>query len=163
MHRTSGFIVRFLPVKNDEWRAALHSNHSDIGRRYARRTGHILIVAIVVREVSEGGGDRARLIWLLICLVDHMGSYKKGRNYSFIHATLFKLLFLHAVVPSSVTRELLISMRGRCKLALMKSYLQSASCPWCLPLTSAWAWIWRSFHSCQNECLKKETGERNWG
>lgn len=73
-YRTSGFIVRFLPVKNDERRAALHSNHSEVGGWYARRPSHVLIAAILIREVSEGGGDRARLIWLLVRLVDHMGS-----------------------------------------------------------------------------------------
>lgn len=48
---TCGFIVRLLPVKNDERGAALHGNHGEVGRRDARRTGHIQIVGLLVREV----------------------------------------------------------------------------------------------------------------
>ncbi len=76
---TSGFIVRFLPVKNNKRRAALNSNHSEVGGRYTGRTSHVLITALLIREVCEGGGDRARLIWLLIRLVDHMGSCRRVR------------------------------------------------------------------------------------
>lgn len=74
-NRTSGFIVRFLPVKNDKRRAALHSDHSEVRRRYAGRTSHVLITSLLIREVSKGWGDGARLIGLLIGLVDHMGGY----------------------------------------------------------------------------------------
>ncbi len=77
IYHTSGFIVGFLPVQNNEGWAALHSNHSEVGGRYAGRTSHILITALLIGEVSEGGGDRARLIWLLIGLVDHMGSCRQ--------------------------------------------------------------------------------------
>lgn len=49
-----------------------------------------------------------------------------------------------------------LNLQWRCKTALMKSYLQSASCPWCLPLMQARAWIWRSFRLCQNGCLKRK-------
>lgn len=49
-----------------------------------------------------------------------------------------------------------LNLQRRGKTALMKSYLQSASCPWCLPLMQARAWIWRSFHLCQNGCLKRK-------
>lgn len=76
-NRTSGFVVRFLPVKNDERRAALHSDHSEVRRRYAGRTSHVLITSLLIREVSEGWGDGARLIRLLIGLVDHMGGYRQ--------------------------------------------------------------------------------------
>ena len=74
---TSGFIVRFLPVKNDERWAALHGHHGEVGGGYAGRTSHILIIALLIREVSERGGDGARLVWRLICLVDHMGSWRR--------------------------------------------------------------------------------------
>lgn len=142
IYRTSGFIVRFLPVKNDKRRAALHSNHSKVGGRYAWRTSHILITALLIREVGEGGGDRARLIWFLIRLVDHMGSWRQIQTsiHLFIYASylFYTLLFIHAVVPNSVARALMIStmkhlnLLWRCKTAMMKSYLQSASCPWYL-------------------------------
>lgn len=49
---TCGFVVRFLPVKNDEGGAALHGNHGEVGRRDARRTGHVEIVGIFFREVT---------------------------------------------------------------------------------------------------------------
>lgn len=71
---TSGFVVGFLPVKNDKGRATLHGDHSDVGWRQAGRTGHILIAAFLIGEVSEGGGDRAWLFWRLIRLVDDVGS-----------------------------------------------------------------------------------------
>lgn len=57
-----------------------------------------------------------------------------------------------------------LNLQWRCKTALMKSYLHSASCPWCQPLTQARAWIWRSFHLCQNGWLKrKQKQERGSG
>lgn len=72
----SCFIVGLLPVENDERRASLDGDHGQVGGGHARRTGHILITAILVGEVGEGGGDGARLVMLFIRLVDHMGSYK---------------------------------------------------------------------------------------
>lgn len=97
-HRSStcGFVVRFLPRKNDERVAALHGNHGDVGRRDTRRTGYIQIVGFFIGEVTEGGGDGARLLWPLICLVDDMRSCgrpcQKSLSYPVISSTLFNLL-----------------------------------------------------------------------
>lgn len=84
---TSGFIVRFLPVEDDEGRAAFHCNHGDVGWRRAGRTGHILIAAFLIREVSHGGSDGAWLIWLLICLVDDMWSCTQTREEFLVFET----------------------------------------------------------------------------
>lgn len=100
VHRSStcGFVIWFLPVKNDEWGAALHGNHGEVRRRDMRRTGYVQIIAFFVGEVSEGGGDGARLLWLLICLVDDMRSCgrpcQKSLGYSSISSTLFNLFKL---------------------------------------------------------------------
>ncbi|KAA8587955.1 hypothetical protein FQN60_001149, partial [Etheostoma spectabile] len=44
---------RFLPVKNDKRRAALHSNHSKVGGRYTGRSSYILITSLLVRELWD--------------------------------------------------------------------------------------------------------------
>lgn len=77
---TSCFIVGLLPVENDERRASLDGDHRQVGGGNARRAGHILITAILVGEVSEGGGDGARLVVLFIRLIDHMRSCGEGRT-----------------------------------------------------------------------------------
>lgn len=71
---TCGFVVGLLPVENDEGGAALHGNHGEVGRRDARRAGHVQVVGFFVREVTQGGGNRARFLWPFIGLVDDMWS-----------------------------------------------------------------------------------------
>lgn len=107
--RTSGFIVRLLPVDNDERRAALHGHYSDVGGGQARRRCHILIAALLIGEVSEGWGDGARLLWLFVRLVHHVRSCTQGRRQQFSPPAACLLVSRVDLQPRVLTYEALLA------------------------------------------------------
>lgn len=67
---TSGVIVGFLPVQDDEGRATFHCHHGEVGRRTLGSSCDIYLPRFVFREVVEGGSDGAGFVWFLARLVD---------------------------------------------------------------------------------------------
>lgn len=68
---TSSFVIGFLPVEDDERRTPFDRYHGEVGGRDSGGGRHVLIAAVlVVWEVSQGGRDGTRLVWLLVGLVD---------------------------------------------------------------------------------------------
>lgn len=72
---TCCFIIGFLPVENNEGGASFHGYNSEVGWGCSWRVGDILFSTLLLRKVTQRGGDGAGLIWLLICLIDHMWSW----------------------------------------------------------------------------------------
>lgn len=69
---TSGVIVWFFPVQDDEGWASFYRHHSKVGWWGTGRRSHVHLARFVFWEVVEGGGDGARLVGFLARLVDDM-------------------------------------------------------------------------------------------
>lgn len=72
---TCGFVVGFIPVKDDEGGTTFHSDHGKVRRRRTGRTGHCGFPSFILWEITQRLGDGAWLIWFLIRFIHHVRSW----------------------------------------------------------------------------------------
>lgn len=101
---TCCLIICFLPIKNNEWGASFHGYNSEVGRGCSWRVGDILFSSLLLREVTQRGGDGAGFIWLLIRLIDHMWSWKTTTHW-WLNSLKLKFASLRALGKHSYSSK----------------------------------------------------------
>lgn len=77
---TSGLIVGFLPVQDDEGGATFHRHHGEVGGRRLGWRSHVGLSGFIFGEVVERRGDGARLVRFLARLVDDVRGFGRGEH-----------------------------------------------------------------------------------